>query len=242
MGERADAGQPDPVRADDGVSGRPGTPADRSERSDQTPLRHARLAILISGRGSNMLAIDDACRDGRLLADVALVISNRPDAPGLESAARRGLRTRVIDHRDHADRQSFDAAIGRALDETHPDWIALAGFMRVLGPALVERWQGRILNIHPSLLPRHPGLDTHARALAAGDSEHGATVHIVTAELDAGPIVEQVRVGVEPGDDVTSLAARVSSREHALYVEALARCIGDDATNLTNRSTIPGNP
>ena len=149
----------------------------------------ARIAALISGRGSNLLAIDDACRDGRLDAEVVLVISNKPDAAGLALAAERGIQTQVVDHQAFSDRQAFDRAVGNALSAASPDWVVLAGFMRVLGAELVARWSGRMLNIHPSLLPRHPGLDTHQRVLDAGDAEHGASVHQVTPELDAGPVV-----------------------------------------------------
>lgn len=188
----------------------------------------ARIAALISGRGSNFIAIDDACREQRLDANIELVLSNRAEAAGLLAARERGIRTEVIDHREHATRSSFDTAVGSALDSATVDWVVLAGFMRVLGPELVERWSGRMLNIHPSLLPRHPGLDTHARALAAGDTEHGATVHLVTAELDAGPIIAQTRVPVLPGDDAATLGARVLSREHALYVDALRQCLRFD--------------
>ena len=189
----------------------------------------ARIAVLISGRGSNFIAIDDACRQRRLNARVELVLSNRPDAAGLPVARERGIRTEVVDHREHTTRSSFDAALGRILDTASAEWVVLAGFMRVLGPELVERWAGRMLNIHPSLLPRHPGLDTHARALAAGDTEHGATVHLVTAELDAGPIIAQRRVPVLPGDDAATLGARVLSQEHELYVDALAQCLSSDS-------------
>lgn len=189
----------------------------------------ARLVALISGRGSNMLAIADACAEGRLPATLVRVISNEPDAPGLAAARARGIDTCVVAHRDFAERERFDAALGDAIAEARPDWVVLAGFMRVLGAPLVERFAGRMLNIHPSLLPRHPGLDTHARALAAGDTEHGASVHHVVAELDAGPVIAQVRVAVLPDDDAESLAQRVLEREHALYVEALTRCLGDNA-------------
>lgn len=189
----------------------------------------AALAVLISGRGSNMLAIDDACRDGRLDARVALVLSNRPGAPGLEAARARGLATAVVDDRDHATRERFDGALVAALEAVRPDWVALAGFMRILGPEPVARWRGRMVNIHPSLLPRHPGLDTHRRALEAGDAEHGASVHLVTAGLDAGPVVASVRVPVLPDDDPERLGARVLAREHALYVAALATCISGGA-------------
>ena len=185
----------------------------------------ARLVALVSGRGSNMLAIADACEDGRLPASVVRVISNVADAPALAAASRRGIDTVVLPHRRFAHREDFDQALGDAIDAGRPDWVVLAGFMRVLGAPLVERFAGRMLNIHPSLLPRHPGLDTHAQALAAGDLEHGASVHLVTAELDAGPVIARARVPVLPDDDADTLAERVLSREHDLYVKALSRCL-----------------
>ena len=194
----------------------------------------ARLAILISGRGSNMSAIARACADGRLDARVVGVLSDRPEAAGLAAAEALGLSTEVVDRRAHPDRASFERALGERLAALAPDRVALAGFMRVLGPELVAAWEGRMLNIHPSLLPRHPGLDTHARALAAGDTEHGASVHLVTAELDAGPVLAQARVPVLPGDTVETLAARVLAEEHGLYVAALARSLGDPPPAATS--------
>ena len=185
----------------------------------------ARLAILISGRGSNMLAIARACAQGRLDATVAGVIADRAEATGLAAAAALGLSTTVVERGAHPDRASFERALAAELAALRPDLVVLAGFMRILGPELVAAWSGRMLNIHPSLLPRHPGLDTHARALAAGDTEHGASVHLVTAELDAGPLVAQARVPVLPGDTPVSLGARVLAEEHALYIRALARVL-----------------
>lgn len=193
----------------------------------------AALAVLISGRGSNMLAIDDACRDGRLTAEVRLVIADRPGAPGLAAARERGLVTHVVDRRAHPTRTDFDAALCAVLETAAPDWVALAGFMRILGPEPVARWRGRMLNIHPSLLPRHPGLDTHRRALEAGDTEHGASVHLVTEGLDAGPVLARAVVPVLPGDDPERLARRVLAREHGLYVRALAACLAGDAPRVT---------
>lgn len=185
----------------------------------------ARLAILISGRGSNMLALARACADGRLDAHVVGVIADRPEAAGLVAAAELGLPTEVIERRAHPDRAAFDRALGERLEALSPDRVALAGFMQVLGTELVDTWQGRMLNIHPSLLPKYPGLDTHARALAAGDTEHGASVHVVTPELDGGPVVAQARVPVLAGDTPETLAARVLAEEHTLYVTALARSL-----------------
>ena len=204
----------------------------------------ARLVILISGRGSNMLAIARACADGRLPARVVGVIADRADAAGLAAASALGLPTEVVERRAHADRDAFDRALGERLSALAPDLVALAGFMRVLGPELVATWEGRMLNIHPSLLPRHPGLDTHARALAAGDAEHGASVHLVTAELDAGPVLARARVPVLDGDTPATLAARVLAEEHALYVEALGRVIADAAASAggTHGTASPAAP
>jgi len=192
--------------------------------STVTSKTPARLVILISGRGSNMLAIDDACKSGELNASIALVISNRPDAKGLESAAARGLETSVIDHTDYASRDEFDDALDAKIRQLTPDWIVLAGFMRILGNKIVNAWSGKMINIHPSLLPKYPGLDTHAKALSAGDTEAGASVHIVTPELDAGPVIAQVRVSIEPNDTAETLGNRVLAEEHTLYVQALKRC------------------
>lgn len=187
-----------------------------------------RLAIIISGRGSNMLAIAKACASGEINASIGLVISNRPDAAGIKSAQELGLKTMVIDHKAYADRQSFDNAMHVALTEAQPKWIVLAGFMRILTEEFVNRWQGRMLNIHPSLLPLYPGLDTHARAIAAGDSVAGASVHIVTPELDEGPVLAQVRVPIRPEDNAETLSRRVLAEEHGLYIKALQCCVNGD--------------
>jgi len=172
------------------------------------------MVILISGRGSNMQAMVEAG------LPVAAVISNRADAAGLEYAAARGIATAVVSHRDYATREAFDAALAQAIDGHRPELVALAGFMRILTAEFVSRYQGRMLNIHPSLLPAFPGLDTHARALAAGVKVHGCTVHFVTSELDHGPIVIQAAVPVLPRDDETTLAARVLAEEHRIYPQA----------------------
>ena len=173
--------------------------------------------ILISGRGTNMEAILSADLPGRCAA----VISNRPDAAGLAFAAGRGVATVVVDHKAHADRAAFDAALAAAIDRLAPDLVVLAGFMRVLGDDFVRRYEGRLLNIHPSLLPSFPGLRTHAAALAAGVRLHGATVHFVTPSLDCGPIVVQVAVPVLAADTADTLAARVLFQEHTIYPQAV---------------------
>ncbi len=176
-----------------------------------------RIVILISGRGSNMQAIVRQCAEQAWPARVVAVISNRPGAAGLEFAAGQGIGTAVVDHKAYAAREDFDAALAQAIDNFEPDLLLLAGFMRVLGAAFVQRYQGRFLNIHPSLLPAFPGLHTHRRALQAGCKAVGATVHFVTPELDHGPVVMQSVVPVLPGDDEHSLAARVLATEHVIY-------------------------
>jgi phosphoribosylglycinamide formyltransferase-1 len=173
-----------------------------------------RIVILISGRGSNMQAMVEAG------LPVAAVISNRADAAGLKYAAGRGIATAIVPHRDYATREAFDAALAQAIDGFRPDLVLLAGFMRMLTEGFVLRYQGRLLNIHPSLLPAFPGLDTHARALAAGVKLHGCSVHFVTAELDHGPIVIQAAVPVLAHDDEAKLAARVLAQEHRIYPQA----------------------
>lgn len=177
----------------------------------------ARLAILISGRGSNLQAFIDACARDELNADICLVISNNPAAEGLKLAAAAGISTRCIDHRDFPTREAFDAALATEVSRQRPDLVILAGFMRILTPAFIEPFSGRLLNVHPSLLPRYPGLNTHQRALDAGDKEAGVTVHFVTLELDGGPPIIQARVPVLPGDTAQSLAARVIAKEHLVY-------------------------
>lgn len=175
------------------------------------------LVILISGRGSNMRALLDA----NLPCRVAAVISNRADAPGLEIAREQGIATRVVAHRDYPDRESFDAALAAAIDAHQPDIIALAGFMRILTPRFAEYYRGRLINIHPSLLPAYGGLDTHARALKDGVKIHGCTVHFVTGDLDHGPIIIQAAVPVLAGDTPATLAARVLREEHRIYPQAV---------------------
>ena len=182
-----------------------------------------RVAILISGGGSNMLAL---VRDmaGDHPARPVLVASNDPGATGLERAAALGIPVAAIDHRPYGrDREAFEAALAEKIDAASPDILCLAGFMRILTPGFIRRYEGRMLNIHPSLLPKYPGLHTHARALAAGDTEAGCTVHEVTAELDAGPILGQARLPVLPGDTEAALAARVLTLEHRLYPKVLRR-------------------
>jgi phosphoribosylglycinamide formyltransferase-1 len=182
-----------------------------------------RTAILISGRGSNMEALITAAREPAFPAEVMLVVSNRPDAPGLDIARSAGVRAEVIDHRDFGrDRAAHEVAIDAVLRSAEVEIVCLAGYMRLLTPLLVERWRGRMLNIHPSLLPSFPGLHTHARALKAGVKLHGCTVHLVTQEMDAGPVLAQASVPVLPDDTEDELARRVLRQEHVIYPAALA--------------------
>ncbi|MCY7316293.1 MAG: phosphoribosylglycinamide formyltransferase [Rubrivivax sp.] len=176
-----------------------------------------RIVILISGGGSNMMAIVRRCAEEGWPAQVVAVISNRLDAGGLALAAAQGIATRIVPHCAHATRDAFDEALAQTVDSFVPDLVVLAGFMRILGAGFVQRYAGRLLNIHPSLLPAFPGLHTHRRALAAGCQAVGATVHLVTPTLDHGPIVMQSVVPVHPGDDERTLAARVLATEHVIY-------------------------
>jgi phosphoribosylglycinamide formyltransferase 1 len=180
-----------------------------------------KIVILISGRGSNMEAIVRACAREGWPAQVAAVIANRPDAAGLAFAASHHIATQVVDHRAYPDRESFDAVLAAAIDAHEADLVVLAGFMRVLTTGFVDRYAGRMLNVHPSLLPSFPGLKTHQQALDAGVRLHGATVHFVTSQLDHGPIVAQAAVPVIAGDDPAALAARVLATEHVIYPRAV---------------------
>jgi phosphoribosylglycinamide formyltransferase-1 len=180
-----------------------------------------RIVILISGRGSNMEAIVRRCASDRWPAQIAAVIANRPQAAGIAFAREHGIATAVVDHHAFASRDTFDAALAEAIDAHRPDLVVLAGFMRILGDAFVRRYEGRMLNIHPSLLPAFPGLHTHRRALEAGCKASGATVHFVTPQLDHGPIVMQSVVPVLPDDSEQSLAARVLATEHRIYPQAV---------------------
>lgn len=188
------------------------------------------IVILISGRGSNMEAVIRAAQAEQWPARIAAVISNRADAAGLAFAAAHGIATAVVPNQDYPTRAAFDAALQAEIDRHAPDLVVLAGFMRILTAPFVEHYAGRMLNIHPSLLPQFPGLATHAQALVAGVAEHGATVHFVTAELDHGPTIAQARVPVLPGDTVETLSARVLEQEHELYPRAIRWFIEDRLT------------
>lgn len=202
-----------------------------------------RLAVLISGSGSNLQALIDASEHRGSPFEIGLVISNRPDAFGLERARRAGIPTETINHRGFGTREAYDTVLSERLRQEAPDLIALAGFMRILTPGFVEQWRGRLLNIHPSLLPNYRGLHTHERVLEAGDPVHGATVHFVTAELDGGPAILQARVPVRADDDPARLAARVLEQEHHIYPLA-ARWFAEGRLALGNdgRTQLDGKP
>jgi phosphoribosylglycinamide formyltransferase 1 len=190
-----------------------------------------RVAILISGRGSNMRALIEAAKEPSYPAEIALVLSNRPDAGGLAYAQAEHVSTAVIDHTLFGkDREAFERAMQDELEQYRIELVCLAGFMRLLTPWFVQRWEGRLINIHPALLPAFKGLDTHARALAAGATYHGATVHFVVLEMDAGPTILQERLKILEGDDAHSLAERVLELEHRIYPQALARVARGEAT------------
>lgn len=183
----------------------------------------ARLVVLISGTGRNLQSIISATQTGNLNADIAAVISNRPDADGLRRAKEAGIPTEILSHLDYDSREAFDSKLAQLIDQYRPDLVALAGFMRILTPGFVKRYQGRMFNIHPSLLPKYQGLNTHQRALDAGDKEHGASIHYVTPELDGGPVVLQGRIEITTGDTSNELADRVMREiELHIYPRALA--------------------
>ncbi|MBK7417209.1 MAG: phosphoribosylglycinamide formyltransferase [Dechloromonas sp.] len=192
-----------------------------------------KIVILISGRGSNMEALIAASDAGQLPVNIAAVISNRPDAKGLETAARAGITAHFIDHKTFAGREAFDAALAECIDQFSPDLVVLAGFMRILSEGFVRHYAGRLMNIHPSLLPSFPGLHTHQRALEEGVRIHGCTVHFVTPTLDHGPVIIQAAIPVLDGDTEESLAARILVQEHKVYPQAI-RWFAEDKLTLEN--------
>jgi phosphoribosylglycinamide formyltransferase-1 len=200
-----------------------------------------RIVVLISGGGSNLQAIIDACADGTVPAEVAAVVSNKADAFGLERATRAGIPTEVINHKDFANRESFDDALLARVQQYQPDLVILAGFMRILTANFITPLLGRMINIHPSLLPKYTGLNTHQRAIDAGECEAGATVHFVTEELDGGPPVIQSAVPILSGDDAATLAARVLEQEHKIFPLAATWFCEDRLTLDQGRAVLDGN-
>ena len=180
-----------------------------------------RIVVLISGSGSNLQAIIDACQRGRLNAEIVAVFSNKADAFGLQRAQRAGIATQSLAIGDYADREAFDRALMQSIDRYQPDLIVLAGYMRILSSSFVSHYLGRLLNIHPSLLPKYPGLHTHRRALENGDNEHGVSVHFVTEQLDGGPVILQASIPVLPGDTEQDLAERLLIEEHRIYPQVI---------------------
>ena len=206
-------------------------------------MARKRVAILISGRGSNMVALIEAAKDAAYPAEIVLVISNEPAAEGLRRAEAAGIHTLVVDHRKFGkDREAFERALQHELQAQRIELVCLAGFMRILTSWFVRQWEGRLLNIHPALLPAFKGLDTHARALASGASEHGATVHFVVPEMDSGPIIAQAAVPVRAGDTEAALAARVLEVEHRIYLEALWSVVEGRVRIVEGRCLIDGRP
>lgn len=206
-------------------------------------MSRKRVAVLISGRGSNMAALIEAAKDKDYPAEIALVLSNKADAGGLDIARTAGIATEVVDHKAFGkDRFAFDAAMQALLVKHRIDIVCLAGFMRLLTPGLVAQWPQRMLNIHPSLLPAFKGLDTHKRAIESGTTVHGATVHFVTAELDAGPIIVQAAVAVQKGDDEAALATRILTQEHRIYPLALKLLAEGRVQVVNGRCLIDGVP
>lgn len=200
------------------------------------------LAVLISGTGSNLLAIDDACRRGQIPARIALVLSDKPQAVGLAHAAERGLATLALPIESGESRSDHDARLLRAIEASGARFVILAGYMRILSAAFVHALEGRLLNIHPSLLPRHKGLHTHRRVLEAGDAEHGATVHFVTVDLDGGPPILQAMIPVQPDDTESSLAMRVQRCEHVIYPTVVAWLASGRLRCTQGRVILDGNP
>lgn len=200
------------------------------------------LAVLISGSGTNLQAIMDAQKAGTLDAEIAVVFSNRANAAGLARAAQAGIPTASLDHRDYPDREQFDQAMIEVLTPYAPDTVVLAGFMRILSAVFVRHYAGQLINIHPSLLPKYRGLNTHARALEAGDSEHGCSIHFVTEELDGGPLIAQAPIAVHANDTVDSLSKRVQQREHLLYPQVLQWRAQDRLELTDNGVVLDGKP
>ncbi len=194
-----------------------------------------KIVILISGEGSNLQAFIDAQKNNQLDAEIALVISNKPQAKGLKRAADAGIKTSVIDNKNYANSIEFDQALSQTIDECQPDFILLAGFMRILGSTFVTKYHAKLVNIHPSLLPKHTGLNTHQRVLQAGDNEHGCSIHFVTEQLDGGPLLAQAKIAVNQEDTEQTLAHRVRQLEHKLYLKTANLLLANKIKLVNNR-------
>lgn len=209
-------------------------------QASQKPQQMLRVVVLISGSGSNLQALIDGWQTGSLPIELVAVISNRPSVLGLERARNANIPTQVLDHKAFADRESFDRALMNSIDSYNPGLVILAGFMRILTPEFTQHYLGKMLNIHPSLLPKFQGLHTHQRALEAGENQHGVTVHFVTAELDGGPSIVQAIVPILPSDDPTILAKRVQEQEHVIYPLAVKWFAEGDLCMLEGKSVLKG--
>lgn len=201
-----------------------------------------KIVVLISGNGSNLQAIIDACAQEKINGTLSAVFSNKAHAYGLERARNANIPAFALNPKDYEDRNAFDNALMAQMDEYHPDLVVLAGYMRILSPEFVAHYRGKMLNIHPSLLPKYPGLDTHKQVLENGDTEHGATVHFVTQELDGGPVILQANVPVFPGDDEAIIAARVQVQEHAIYPLVISWFTRERLTMRENQAWLDGAP
>lgn len=210
--------------------------------STKSPNNLPRIVVLVSGGGSNLQAIIDGVERGQIPATIAAVISNRADAGGLVRAQHHNIPAEHVDHRQFSDRADFDRALIQQIDKHSPDLVVLAGFMRILSEEFTEHYLGKMLNIHPSLLPKYKGLNTHQRALDNGDKIHGASVHFVTAELDGGPIVIQGKVLIEPEDNKNSLAEKVLQQEHRIYPLAIAWFVAGRLKMTHGKCELDGNP
>lgn len=206
------------------------------------PAKPPVIVVLVSGNGSNLQALIDSVANGELNASIALVLSNKPNVHGLTRAEDAGIETAVVDHTSHQSRELFDAAMIRIIDNYQPDLVVLAGFMRILSTDFVRRYQGRLLNIHPSLLPKYPGLHTHQRAIEAGDTMHGVTTHFVTPALDSGPNIIQAEVPILAHDTPEQLAARVQEREHIIYPITVKWFVDGRLTMKGNRAFLDAEP
>ena len=201
-----------------------------------------RIVVLISGSGSNLQAIIDACQLGRLKAEIVAVLSNKADAFGLQRAQQAGIATASLAIGDYADREAFDQALRQQIDSYRPDLVVLAGYMRILSAPFVTHYRGRLLNIHPSLLPKYPGLHTHRRAIESGDSQHGASVHFVTEQLDGGPVILQAAIPVLPQDTEQDLAKRLLGKEHLIYPQVIQWWIEGRVALIDDQAWLDGKP
>ncbi|WP_431225715.1 phosphoribosylglycinamide formyltransferase [Serratia sp. L9] len=201
-----------------------------------------KIVVLVSGQGSNLQALIDACQQGRIAANIVAVFSNKAQAYGLQRAQEAGIAAHALDAKDFTDREAFDAELAQAIDQYQPDLVVLAGYMRILSNPFVQHFAGRMLNIHPSLLPKYPGLHTHRQAIDNGDSEHGTSVHFVTEQLDGGPVILQAKVPIFPGDEEDEVIERVQSQEHTLYPLVVSWFIEGRLVMRDNAAWLDGEP